>query len=272
MIHHYTSIENLALILDSQKIRFNRLDKVDDIEEYKIIDTKAITTFYISCWTEDKIESIPLWKMYTPNMRGVKISMPIDMFKKKKISRNKYSNIEIFQDLYSPFSLEELVNEKYVITNCPSQNKNEEMYDFYNKVIYKDFSSEDKQDNLFQFEDFLGRSHDCPGSYGFHKNIIWEFQKESRFILRVIPFVANMNFFSPQNVPLFSTNNLKFDNSLFNVEYIDVDLDEKAIDNIEITLGPLCTSGDKILVEALVKTFTKNGKVKISNLTGKIRK
>ena len=32
-IYHYTSIETLALILDSQKIRFNRLDRVDDLEE-----------------------------------------------------------------------------------------------------------------------------------------------------------------------------------------------------------------------------------------------
>ena len=32
-IYHYTNIEALALILKNQTIRFNRLDKVDDIEE-----------------------------------------------------------------------------------------------------------------------------------------------------------------------------------------------------------------------------------------------
>ncbi len=32
-IHHYTNIENLALILKNKTIRFNRLDKVDDLEE-----------------------------------------------------------------------------------------------------------------------------------------------------------------------------------------------------------------------------------------------
>ncbi len=32
-IHHYTSIENLALILKNKTIRFTRLDKVDDSEE-----------------------------------------------------------------------------------------------------------------------------------------------------------------------------------------------------------------------------------------------
>lgn len=31
-IYHYTNIEALALILKNQTIRFNRLDKVDDID------------------------------------------------------------------------------------------------------------------------------------------------------------------------------------------------------------------------------------------------
>lgn len=31
-IYHYTSTETLALILKSKKIRFNRLDQVDDME------------------------------------------------------------------------------------------------------------------------------------------------------------------------------------------------------------------------------------------------
>jgi len=33
VIHHYTSIDTLALILASGKLRFNRLDRVDDMRE-----------------------------------------------------------------------------------------------------------------------------------------------------------------------------------------------------------------------------------------------
>jgi hypothetical protein len=98
MIHHYTSIENLALILNSGKIRFNRLDKVDDIEEIGIIDPRVYLKFFISCWTDDNAESIPLWKMYTPNMRGVRISMPKDMFQKKVIKAGNYKNAEVFHN------------------------------------------------------------------------------------------------------------------------------------------------------------------------------
>ena len=37
-LYHYTSIENLALILKSQNIRFTRLDCVDDMEESVMYD------------------------------------------------------------------------------------------------------------------------------------------------------------------------------------------------------------------------------------------
>lgn len=32
-IYHYTNIETLALVLKNKTIRFNRLDRVDDLEE-----------------------------------------------------------------------------------------------------------------------------------------------------------------------------------------------------------------------------------------------
>ncbi len=33
LLHHYTDISTLALILKNRTIRFNRLDRVDDITE-----------------------------------------------------------------------------------------------------------------------------------------------------------------------------------------------------------------------------------------------
>ena len=76
-IHHYTNIETLALILSSRKLRFNRLDRVDDIREaqkHKGIDFGKY--FFVSCWTYDQNESIPQWHMYTEKMSGVRISFP----------------------------------------------------------------------------------------------------------------------------------------------------------------------------------------------------
>ena len=52
-IYHYTNIEALALILKNQTIRFNRLDKVDDIEEGNAESWGVKFCKYVSVILED---------------------------------------------------------------------------------------------------------------------------------------------------------------------------------------------------------------------------
>ena len=71
-LYHYTSIETLALILSNRKIRLNRLDKVDDPQEQiakEIADMGKLV--FVSSWTDDSDESIPMWKMYGSLESGV---------------------------------------------------------------------------------------------------------------------------------------------------------------------------------------------------------
>ena len=64
-LYHYTTLETLALILKSKTIRFNRLDRVDDLEEIAISKGVKLGQYvFVSCWTKDEEESVPLWKMY----------------------------------------------------------------------------------------------------------------------------------------------------------------------------------------------------------------
>lgn len=94
IIHQYTSIDSLALILKNKTIRFKRLDKMDDIEEAALSNAGIHLGgfMFVSCWTFNEIESIPLWRMYTPTTKGVRISLDKNMFKSisllKKILRN----------------------------------------------------------------------------------------------------------------------------------------------------------------------------------------
>ena len=41
-LYHYTNIETLALILSNRTIRFNSLDKMDDLQEQQTADMKNI--------------------------------------------------------------------------------------------------------------------------------------------------------------------------------------------------------------------------------------
>lgn len=268
MIHHYTSIDNLSLILNSRKIRFSRLDKVDDIKEIDGLPNAFSTYVFISCWTYEDEESIPLWKMYTQNLRGVRISLPIDMFEKKLIKAGKYDNfITIEGDVQSLLDLDQLITESYVVVNGHNNQKS-----FYKEVKYDDNYPEYYKQSIIKDKDEI--KIDNLYSFGVYKSEIWKFQNESRFTLYIIPLL-------PLNHPLirgdkkFQIDNLNYTiiNNIANkIEYIDLKLDENVLNKMEIKLGPLCLTSDKIIVKSLLSTYAKNAKLMMSNLKGNIRK
>jgi hypothetical protein len=73
-IYHYTSIENLALILKNKTLRFNNAKYIDDPNEAITKDFGSMQDYvFISCWTKEPIESIPLWKIYGNNGHGIRL-------------------------------------------------------------------------------------------------------------------------------------------------------------------------------------------------------
>jgi hypothetical protein len=69
-LYHYTSIESLLSIIISKKIKFNRLDNLEDLTDgnipVKVIPNinQCINSTYIACFTQTSEEKYPLWKMY----------------------------------------------------------------------------------------------------------------------------------------------------------------------------------------------------------------
>lgn len=91
-LYHYTSLETLALILENRTICFNSLLNVDDIEESETSDLKNFGKYvYVSCWTDEKDEMIPMWNLYTPDMHGVRIKLPAFPFEKHKYKAGEYN-------------------------------------------------------------------------------------------------------------------------------------------------------------------------------------
>src|ERR1035437_2087423 len=94
-LYHYTSIESLAMILSTKKIKFNSLINVDDLIEGQCKEYQDIGQYYfVSSWTDLEEESLPFWNMYTPNMKGVRIKMPSDLFNEYPVSYINNLNIE----------------------------------------------------------------------------------------------------------------------------------------------------------------------------------
>lgn len=76
MHYHYTSIDSLVQIVSNRSIKFNSLVNCDDIDEAESADMGLIGKYvYVSCWTRDASESIPMWSQYSGNMHGVRIGM-----------------------------------------------------------------------------------------------------------------------------------------------------------------------------------------------------
>lgn len=86
---HYTSIESIKAILMSHKVRFTRLDLLNDPYEGNFLhpelshpqDEKR-RLIYCSCWNSDENESVSLWHIYT-DMRGVRIKVNSSLFSDK---------------------------------------------------------------------------------------------------------------------------------------------------------------------------------------------
>ncbi|MBQ6752053.1 MAG: DUF2971 domain-containing protein [Bacteroidaceae bacterium] len=260
-IYHYTSIETLALILTHKTIRFNRLDQVDDIEESLYGSGQPNLNMgqyqFVSCWTKDKTENLSLWKMYT-DYKGVRIGMDENMFIGYKVN-------SVFQSFFSEWFK--------IIDDCMFLWPLNEirLYDiqYVNNYEKKIKSLIKTKGDEISFN---------PQEFGIYKNKEWEFQKESRFKLMASPLDPDLckkiktdstyhhvlgliNTFIPSLL-----NNYKIKTT-----YIDMPLNSKVLNEIEIMMGPQTSEAEKYIVGALLQPYTK-AIIIDSKFKGKIRK
>lgn len=277
LIHHYTNIESLAMILSTKKIRFNRLDRVDDLEEGRIEvqDVPLGKYTYVSCWTEDKEESIPLWKMYTDNGIGVRISLPKDMFKDYMfiggISGIKVSDIMQFIDPSFPKVLFKIPGSEYKEKNyfvVPIESNRPTT--FYQKIQYVDdvISKTKEQAEKIRSEE-IAYNMDA-GKIGIFKHERWRFENESRFIIRIIPTDGEISLF--RATECFAKVKEAFDAKMEpHFDTYDLPLKDDIFDELEITLSPSITAGQRVLIKALKNQYAPKAKIRESALAQSVK-
>ena len=95
-LFHYTNIETLSLILANRTFRLTSLNQLDDLQEKETGDTPNFGQFcYVSSWTDDKTESIPMWNMYSSLESGIRIKLKANPFKLYKNSPDDISKIKL---------------------------------------------------------------------------------------------------------------------------------------------------------------------------------
>lgn len=279
-LYHYTSIDGLAHILKSKQIRFSRLDLLDDVNEGQSKDLVDWRKYYfVSCWTANEEESIPLWNMYTPDMKGVRLKLPTKLFKTYTTNLSELPNFLKFPDdaianapqganikVFSLMPYNVLHGEDYIVTNAFS----EENWLF--KVEYTDDEKLLNQD-LIGYNDHLKMTQINSFEIAKYKKKVWSFQDEWRF--RICCFNA-----APR-----SLKDEMSENDYYNLmvkemstlgkgvsqQYFFMDIDDNAFNSIEISLGPKLELAQEVIVDTLVKTYCPTASVTKSTLSGHIR-
>ena len=186
-IYHYTNIESLALILKTKKLRFTRLDRVDDIREAQ--EHAGINFgkyFFVSCWTQQELENIPQWNMYSREMQGVRIDLPEYPFNNQPLRpKPGWGGIEWNGELLSPLAFEDLFGNSYFIAPMFLNRDHfagpveyvPDVEEIYIKSIHRQVAANGhvnlKIDNLPKLPRY--------------KTDDWAFQKEYRFSLFAMP-------------------------------------------------------------------------------------
>lgn len=243
-LYHYTSINNLGLILSTRSIRFGRLDKVNDPSEGESADFHNLSNYiFVSCWTINEEENLALWNMYTPQMRGVRLEMELPIFNSYKID-----DMDNFL-----FSESEYLNEEKCIFLLGGQNIPCEMEytDEMEKLTPKIRS--DIGLNLAQLGKF--------------KRTIWSFEKEYRYRLDILPIDPNIK---SEHFP-DRYNHLIEKNIAPSIDGYFININEESFRTMKILMSPKIQAGDYEIITALAEKFNPNAKVFESKLKGLIR-
>ena len=263
LLYQYTNIEALALILEKRTIRFNSLDKMDDLQEQMSADLKNAAKFvFISSWTKAQNELIPMWKLYTSLKRGVRIGLPLCPFEKHPATEAEagkviYDNDFKGKDCLIPVS--EMTKEKkfYSPEAIDGEIVHGVVYTDAKELLYPKLQDEEN-----------GKIKVPLSKLGKHKNKYWEFQDEVRYRFTVIPF-KNMPI--TKNDLMETAESIYWDKACPPFSYYDMKISDEAYSKMTITLSPDIDPGIETAVRALQEKYNPNAIIIDSALKGLIR-
>lgn len=230
-IYHYTTIETLALILKSRKVRFNSINRLDDLKEPFSRDFGNVgNLILVSCWTDSNEESIAQWSLYSKKGTGCRIEFSSDLFTE---------NIDKKSDKY-------LAIDKEMSLLCPINNLFKIKYQ--SDIEIKNIKKEDK----FDFSEI-----------GKNKHFHWSFQNEWRFIM----YQLSKELFEK----LDSASLTEIKNFQFKYEYYDMEIRPEIFSKMKILLGPETSKAEEIIAEALISMYNPTATISISKLRNLIK-
>jgi len=272
MIYHYTSVDTLSLILQSNRIRFNRLDRVRDLSEARTSQGVEFgTILFVSCWSCESVESIPLWEISALSFTGVRIGLPDYPFKLSEMKPPDSWNWVSEGEVLSPIPFDEVFTDSHLILPAFLDRSK-----FAGDVQYVD----DIQKAFDSAVSWRSGGDGCtslqirdPFSLARMKSKYYAFEKEYRFVLVILPGLP-----IPADGPGNPEYTRRFPNHLIqclqagkgpDLQWLDVELDAQARREMEIVVGPCVSAGQQQFLDRLKREH--GFQMRQSDLSGTIR-
>lgn len=249
-LYHYTSIDSLAMILSTRKLRFTRLDLVNDPEEAAANDLPISRELvFATCWTGVEEESLPMWKMYTPISRGVRISMPWDFLEHERRDVTG-------KPLNYMFSLHEYLQVERENGNTMHTRLANGPYKIYYAKPYEDHRSScittTDTKRLFSLTDL-----------GTIKKSYWEFEQEWRYKLYA---TASTALSSPDDEYCDLIEQMYHHSNHVITKHLFVPISETALQSMQIMIGPSADPAIEVIVRSLLKSCDIDAKIDHSTI------
>ena len=267
-LFHYTSLEALACILHNRTLRLMPLSGLDDPQESRTVDAPGIGMFhFVSCWTDDEIESIPMWNMYASLGSGVRIELINDPFKRYEYTVCDFEKainmmpgyVQLEGSTISSFlPFEDIVASGYSVALFEGN-------DVLRRVIY---TSDSGKLVPKMIRACAGETHVDLNMVARYKNEYWAFQREWRYVLSFLP----MNPFHIGNdiEAQFAeaVGKMITGANVQPMPFYDLRLTEDAIRAMRIVPSPKMTYGNRILLDHLLAAYGLESNVEDSSLLG----
>lgn len=259
-LYHYTTVDTLKLILENKTFRFKSLENMDDSEEAETEDYGNLGRFcYVSCWTENSNESIPMWNQYTEPEKGVRLRFPTDIFETVNdigLSEEQMVQLNIPVELFKK-------SNPLQYTKGLAEIEREDKVKFMPQTVKLAPITYTKDTELLH-----PKVHSVHGTnisienklIGKFKHIDWEFQKEWRYQLFTQPIgIFTLIKNTMHGIP-FNSN--EFLNSIGNnpieYEYFDIPFKEETLKGLEIVMSPIISQESKDQLNDILKTIPEH--------------
>lgn len=262
-LFHYTNIETLSLILANRTFRLTSLNQLDDLQEKETGDTPNFGQFcYVSSWTDDETESIPMWNMYSSLESGIRIKLKANPFKLYKNSPNYISKIKLLSIIDSST---EAFQHSYIPLRCMLEQHFSCLHamtpSFLHQVKYTNDQGKLYPNLILKHDNQILM---MPDQLGLYKNEYWSFQKEWRYKLMCFPIGPDNSMEQLNIMASLMVNGIVKQP----FSYYDLKLDDDAFSHMEITLSPKISPGYRLIVNSLIEKYNPTAQIYDSSLIG----